>query len=101
MKAVERPVGACTIFGGGSIWEIDENLKAVERILEAKDGSAKDLRDLEVIKEETRRSDEELVTGVREIFGKWIDYGFTSPDKGWDIVTKSMTVQDTKTEATE
>jgi len=89
-----RPSGACTIFGGGSIWELDENLATVQAILEAsktKEGTQfGDLRDLRVVREDKRRHDEELVRGVRSIFGKWLDYGFESPDKGWNIETKSM-----------
>jgi len=91
----KRPSGACTIFGGGSIWEIDQNITAVEQILETGDDSGdakkhKDLRDLQVVKEDKKISDQELVLGVRKIFGEWLDYGFTSPDAGWDINTKSM-----------
>lgn len=95
IHASPRPTGACTIFGGGSIWEIDENLATVKTILESSDeepsGSRHgDLRDLKVLRESKRESDEELVLGVRKIFGPWIDFGFTSPDKGWDVVTKSI-----------
>ena len=38
----------------------------------------KDLRDLEVIKGEKKLSDDELVLSVRQIFGKWADYSFTT-----------------------
>lgn len=97
MSVRDRPRGACTIFGGGSIWEIDQNLAAVEQILDVtgegsrdSHGRSRDLRDLQVVKGEKKVSDQELVLGVREIFGEWLDYGFTSPDAGWDIETKTM-----------
>jgi aryl-alcohol dehydrogenase-like predicted oxidoreductase len=96
ISATNRPPGACTIFGGGSIWEIDQNLAAVEQILEATGEASRessqhqDLRDLQLVKGEKKLSDEELVWGVRKIFGEWVDYSFTSPDAGWDINTKSM-----------
>jgi D-arabinose 1-dehydrogenase len=95
--ASPRPPGACTIFGGSSIWELNENLATVEMILEPsseirhdQETRYGDLRDFEVVREARQKSDEELVVGVRKIFGQWVDFGFTSPDKGWDIVTKSM-----------
>lgn len=102
----DRPPGACTIFGCGSIGEIDQNLAAVEQILEAGEGSRefskhKDLRDLQLVQGDKKVSDEELVLGVRKIFGEWLDYAFTSPDAGWDINTKSMNPQDKKTKSNE
>jgi aryl-alcohol dehydrogenase-like predicted oxidoreductase len=90
--AEPRPPGACTIFGGGSIWEIDENFSTVQKILKPEGSSRGDLRDLTVVDEDQRKIDQKLVDGVRNIFGEWLDYGFTSPDKGWDILTKRMTL---------
>lgn len=95
-----RPPGACTIFGGGSIWDLDENMATARTILKPEGESSGrkfgDLRDLKTVREDKMKSDEELVDGVRKIFGKWVDYGFTSPDAGWDIETKSMLPQTKK-----
>lgn len=92
--ASPRPAGAATIFGGGSIWEIDANFGAAEMILEPSSETRRekrrDIRDLEVLRESRLRADEELFLGVRKIFGKWLDFGFTSPEIGWDITTKAM-----------
>ena len=98
--ASQRPPGASTIFGGGSIWEIDANMAAAQRILEpsiaTKDESLlqRDVRNFEVVRQSTLEADRELVLGVRKIFGKWLDFGFTSPEAGWDITTKVMAIED-------
>ncbi|KAG0649258.1 NAD(+)-specific D-arabinose dehydrogenase [Hyphodiscus hymeniophilus] len=99
--ASPRPPGASTIFGGGSIWEIDANMGAAEMILgtsnetrETRGEAHKDVRDFEIVRQSRLEADEELVFGVRSIFGRWLDFGFTSPDAGWDIMAKAMIVQD-------
>jgi D-arabinose 1-dehydrogenase len=98
--ASPRPPGASTIFGGGSIWEIDANMGAAERILESSKKTRneslllRDVRDFQVVRKSTLEADRELVLGVREIFGEWLDYGFTSPEVGWDITTKAMVVEE-------
>jgi D-arabinose 1-dehydrogenase len=96
-----RPPGASTIFGGGSIWEIDANMSAAEMIMEASSETSnakgqlhRDARDFQVVRKSQVKADEELVLGVRKIFGKWLDFGFTSPETGWDTTTKAMIVQD-------
>lgn len=102
LLASPRPPGASTIFGGGSIWEIDANMGAAELILaasnemQAKSQMRRDVRDFQVVRKSKLEADEELVLGVRRIFGKWLDFGFTSPDAGWDITTKTMIVRDQK-----
>jgi aryl-alcohol dehydrogenase-like predicted oxidoreductase len=98
--ASRRPPGASTIFGGGSIWEIDANMSAAERILESSKTTSnegllqRDVRDFEVVRKSTLEADRELVLGVRKIFGEWLDFGFTSPEAGWDISTKAMIVEE-------
>lgn len=91
-----RPPGASTIFGGGSIWEIDANAEAARMILESPKENIRpygDIRDLEVVQKVKLEADEKLVLGVRNILGEWFNFGFTSPEVGWDIVTKTMTNQ--------
>ena len=101
LLASPRPPGASTIFGGGSIWEIDANMSAAEMIMEASSETSnskgqlhRDARDFQVVRKSKLKDDEGLVLGVRKIFGKWLDFGFTSPETGWDITTKAMIVQD-------
>jgi D-arabinose 1-dehydrogenase len=94
--ASHRPPGACTIFGGGSIWEIDANAGAARMILETskdKVGQYGDIRDLELVRPERLEADKDFVLGFRKIIGKWFNFGFTSPEAGWDILTKSMVDQ--------
>jgi D-arabinose 1-dehydrogenase len=95
-----RPPGACTIFGGGSIWEIDANAEAAGMILQTATETSQngvlrhgDIRDLQIVRNERLELDESLVLGVRKILGKWFDFGFTSPEDGWDIVTKTSDVK--------
>jgi D-arabinose 1-dehydrogenase len=98
--AAPRPPGASTIFGGGSIWEIDANMGAAQRILESSKETRneslllRDVRDFQVVRKSTLEADRELVLGVREIFGEWLDYGFTSPEVGWDIASKAMVIEE-------
>ena len=100
--ASPRPRGSSTIFGGGSIWEIDANMRAAEMILEAsnerksKGPLYRDVRDFDIVRRSKLEADEELVLGVRNIFGSWLDYRFTSPETGWDITTKAMIVEKEK-----
>lgn len=98
--ASPRPPGAFTIVGGGSMWEVDANAETAGMILQPSDEIDKvkrprhgDLRDLAIVKESRLKSDDELVLGVRKIFGEWVDFGFTSPESGWDIMTKSMVIE--------
>ena len=89
-----RPPGACTIFGGGSIWEIDANAEATAMILETSEENGPrygDIRDLETVQRARLRADEELILGVRNILGEWFNFGFTSPEVGWDVLTKTKT----------
>ena len=95
-----RPPGASTIVGGGSIWEVDANAETAGMILQPSEEIDKvnrprhgDLRDLEIVRQSRLKSDDELVLGVRKIFGEWVDFGFTSPEPGWDIMTKSMVIE--------
>jgi hypothetical protein len=73
---------------------------AAERILESSERTRdegllqKDVRDFEVIRTSTLEADRELVLGVRKIFGEWLDFGFTSPEAGWDITTKAMVIEE-------
>jgi hypothetical protein len=46
------------------------------------------------VRKSTLEADRELVLGVRKIFGEWLDFGFTSPEAGWDISTKAMIVEE-------
>jgi D-arabinose 1-dehydrogenase len=94
-----RPPGASTIFGGGSIWEIDANAETARMILQAATETSQngdlrhgDIRDLQIVRKESLELDESLVLGVRKILGKWFDFGFTSPEDGWDVVTKTKDV---------
>jgi D-arabinose 1-dehydrogenase len=94
--ASHRPPGACTILGGGSIWEIDANAAAARMILETsrdKAGQFGDIRDLKLVRPERLDIDKEFVLGFRKIIGDWFNFGFTSPEAGWDILTKSMSDQ--------
>jgi D-arabinose 1-dehydrogenase len=94
--ASKRPPGIGTIFGGGSIWEIDANLAAAEKILGPSEDTTKDkvaerdARDLAVVRQSTLDADRELISGVRSIFGQWLNFSFTSPDAGWDVVSKTI-----------
>lgn len=94
--ASPRPPGACTVFGGGSIWEIDANADAARMILEASRenaGQHGDIRDFELVRSDRLEADEELVLGFRKIIGDWFNFGFTSPEAGWNILTKKMNDQ--------
>ena len=94
--ACPRPPGACTIFGGGSIKEIDANVEAAAMILEASEAKGPrygDIRDLQTIQRARLRADEELVLGFRNLLGEWFNFGFTSPEVGWDTLTKTMANQ--------
>ena len=100
LLASPRPPGASTIFGGGSILEIDAIMDAAKMILEesneakATSQERRDVRDFQIVRKAKLEADEDLVLGVRKIFGKWLDFGFTSPEAGWDITSKAMIVQD-------
>lgn len=94
--ASPRPPGACTIFGGGSTWEIDANADAAKMVLDCSgEGSPLygDIRDLDVVRKARLKTDEELVLGVRNILGEWFNFGFTSPEDGWDILSKTKIVR--------
>lgn len=93
LLAAPRPLGASTIFGGGSIWEIDANAKAAMSILGPVNRHYGDIRDLASVQKARLEADEELVSGFRNILGEWFNFGFRSPEAGWDIVTKTKTDQ--------
>jgi D-arabinose 1-dehydrogenase len=88
-----RPPGASTIFGGGSIWEIDANAEAAMSILGPVNRQYGDIRDLASVQKARLEADEELVSGFRRILGEWFNFGFTSPEAGWDVLTKTKTDQ--------
>lgn len=107
LLASPRPPGASTIFGGGSIWEIGANMGTAETILEASKETKEsgqvhgDVRDFEVVRKSKFGADQELVLGVKKIFGKWLGYGFTSPEARWDIIKKALIVEEEQGEQKE
>jgi len=78
------PGGGAMIFGGcSSIWELEENLRSIQKIVEV-DGKTRKV----AVKKDQLRNDERLFEGVRRILGEWVDYSWASPGPNW--VRKSV-----------
>lgn len=79
------------IMGPGSVAEVESCAAAAKSVRDQNaQGKFGDLRDETVLDEEGVQSDEPLVQGVREILGRWIDFSFESPPKGWDVEAGKM-----------
>ncbi|THZ97974.1 alkaline phosphatase-like protein [Aureobasidium pullulans] len=79
------------IMGPGSLAEVESCAAAAKSVRDQNaQGKFGDLRDETVLDEEGVQSDEPLVQGVREILGRWIDFSFESPPKGWDVEAGKM-----------
>ncbi|THV75470.1 Aldo/keto reductase [Aureobasidium pullulans] len=79
------------IMGPGSVAEVESCAAAAKSVRNQNaQGKFGDLRDETVLDEEGVQSDESLVQGVREILGRWIDFSFESPPKGWDVEAGKM-----------
>ncbi|THZ51206.1 Aldo/keto reductase [Aureobasidium pullulans] len=79
------------IMGPGSVAEVESCAAAAKSVRDQNaQGKFGDLRDETVLDEEGVQSDEPLVQGVREILGRWIDFSFESPPKGWDVEAGRM-----------
>ncbi|OZJ05400.1 hypothetical protein BZG36_01980 [Bifiguratus adelaidae] len=93
MAIQANQIGGATIFGGSSIAELEENVLSAKSILESIRGPHMvfgDLRDLQTVNKARFDSDLSLYEGVQGILGSWVDYCFTSPDKGWDVKLKKI-----------
>ncbi|THX30183.1 Aldo/keto reductase [Aureobasidium pullulans] len=79
------------IMGPGSVAEVESCAAAAKSVRDQNtQGKFGDLRDDTVLDKEGVQSDEPLVQGVREILGRWIDFSFESPPKGWDVEAGKM-----------
>lgn len=91
-KSRPRMPQMSTIIGPGTVTQVEDSAKAamsVRRKMQSGDEYG-DLRDAPILDEERLETDRPLVEGVRQILGEWIDYGFPSPAKGWNIYSKKM-----------
>lgn len=71
--------GAVILGGSGSIWEVEDNFKSINKIMEVDYGLRK-----AVVRESELAEDGELVDGVRGILGKWLNFCWQSPDSSWE-----------------
>lgn len=85
-----------TIIGPGSVAQVEDSANAAMSLRrKAQEGERHgDLKDAPILNEWRLEKDKPLVEGVRQILGEWIDYGFPSPAKGWDIHSKAMIDED-------
>jgi D-arabinose 1-dehydrogenase len=70
--------GAVILGGSSSIWELENNLKSINRIMEVDSG----MRQV-AVRTSQLNEDDKLVAGVQNVLGKWIDFSWQSPDLGW------------------
>lgn len=79
----------CTITGISTIPELTENIKTAGKILTSESGNAGDLVN-SLLDEEQVKKDQALFDRAHDMFGDWIDYGFTVPEKGWSRELKRV-----------
>ena len=80
----------CTITGISTISDLTENVETARKILASRSGTQSgDLANVTVDVVQVKQ-DQPLFDKAQAILGEWMNYGFTSPPKGWNTQLKRM-----------
>lgn len=71
--------GSVILGGSSSIYELEENLKSINRIMDLDERSGK-----RILNERQMAEDDALIVGVKDILAEWVDYTWESPGPGFE-----------------